>query len=32
MKLFGHGGVDPPVITFTAANIRKFVVKGVAAP
>ncbi len=27
MQLFGHGGVDPPVVTFTAVNIRKFVVR-----
>lgn len=27
MQLSGHGGPDPPVVTLTAVNIRKFVVK-----
>ncbi len=27
LQLSGHGGVDPPAVTFTAVSIRKFVVK-----
>ncbi len=27
LLLSGHGGADPPVVTFTAVNIHKFVVK-----
>ncbi len=29
MWLFAHGGVDPPVVTLTAVNIRDAVVEDV---
>ena len=32
MKLFGHGGVDPPVVTFTAVNVRKHATQCASCP
>lgn len=29
LQLSGHGGVDPPVVAFTAVNIRDAVVEDV---